>query len=278
MFNGFLSHLASSGPIIHITALPLFKFHGLTITNSMFYGWICALVIIIIMITVAHKVTIKPKRGFIQLVEAVVEFITNLVESSFEDRSKGRKYVPYFVTLFVFLLMNNWLGLVPGVGEAFSYHGNPLLRPFTGDLNATLAAGVITMIMVYSSSIREAGFKKYIKHFFIGSPLNPMYLLLGLIEMLTDFTRVISLSIRLFLNVTIGEIIIAVFSYLGGFLAPLTATPFTLIELFVGALQAYIFVILSLMYLAIAVNHTTAHEDLTDDSVPETISLEPESA
>jgi F-type H+-transporting ATPase subunit a len=242
----------------------------------MFYGWICAIVLMIVLIFVARKMTIKPKRGFSQIIELGVSFITDLVESSFEEPERGLKYVPYFVTLFFFILFNNWLGLVPGVGEAISYHGEPLLRPFTGDLNATLAMGIITMGVVYVSSIRGAGFKKYMKHFFIGSILNPMYLVLGLIEMLTDLTRVISLSIRLFLNVTIGEIVIAVFSYLGGFLAPLTAAPFTIIELFVGALQAYIFVILSLMYLAIAVNHATAHdtEDLTDEPVTETMRLQ----
>ena len=88
--------------------------------------------------------------------------------------------------------------------------------------------------------------------------------------MFTDATRVISLSLRLFLNVTIGEIIIAVFSYLGGIIAPLTAAPFTLMELFICALQAFIFVILSVMYLAITVNHST-EEHLTDEDITETI-------
>jgi F-type H+-transporting ATPase subunit a len=264
--------------IVHVSPSPLFRIGGLSITNSIFYGWICSLVVIVFLITIARMVKIRPRRGLIQLIEASVQFITNMVESGFEEKDRAKKYVPYFVTLFLFLIINNWLGLIPGVGEAITYHGQPLLRPFTGDLNATLAAGVTTMLYVYISSIREAGFRKYVRHFFIGSPLNPLYLVLGLVEILTDVTRVISLSIRLFLNVTIGEIVIAVFAYLGQVVAPLTATPFTLLELFVGALQAYIFVILSLMYLAIAVNHSTEHDNLTDERVPETIRLQPEEA
>jgi F-type H+-transporting ATPase subunit a len=278
MLGGLTESIASSGPVVHITALPLFKIHGIVITNSMFYGWICALIITVFLIIIAHKVTIKPRGGIVGVVEAGVDFIANLVESSFDDPKRGRKYVPYFVTLFFFIVLNNWLGLVPGVGTSVTLHGNPLLRPFTGDLNATLAAGVVTMGVVYASSIREAGIKRYLKHFFIGSPLNPLYLLLGIIEIFTDATRVISLSIRLFLNVTIGEIVIAVFAYLGGFLAPLTATPFYLLELFVGALQAYIFVILSTMYLAIAINHAVSEGDLTDGAIPETMSLAQEKA
>jgi F0F1-type ATP synthase membrane subunit a len=91
--------------------------------------------------------------------------------------------------------------------------------------------------------------------------------------MLTDLTRVLSLSLRLFLNVTIGEIVIAVFAFLGHVAAPFTALPFTLLELGVGALQAYIFVILGVNYLAISVNSAKAHNqpDLTEDDVPETI-------
>lgn len=87
----------------------------------------------------------------------------------------------------------------------------------------------------------SGGFGKYLRHFFVGNPFNPLYFIIGLPEMLTDLTRVLSLSLRLFLNITIGEIVIAVFSYLGHVIAPVTALPFTLVELFVGALQAYIF-------------------------------------
>jgi len=261
---------AESGPAVHITSGGVFNIGPLVITNAILYGWICSIIMCIFFIVIARRVTIHPKGGLVQVVEAGVDFISNLLESSFEDKERAYKYVPYFVTVFFFLLMNNWLGLLPGVGEAFSIGSNPLLRAFTGDLNATLAVGIITMGYVYYSSVKESGIKPYFGHFFIGSPLNPLYLVLGLLEMFTDLTRVISLSLRLFLNVTIGEIIISVFSYLGGFIAPLTALPFTLIELFICALQAYIFVILSVMYLAITVNHAT-EEHLTDDNIPETI-------
>jgi F-type H+-transporting ATPase subunit a len=268
MISNLLTRFADSGPTVFISDKNLFTFHGITITNSMLYGWICAIVILTTLIVIAKRITIRPKGGLTQIIEVGTEFITNLVVNSFEDRERGKKYVPYFVTLFFFILFNNWLGLLPGVGEAVTYHGNPLLRPFTGDLNATLAAGVVTMLVVYVSSIREAGLKDYFKHFFVGTPANPLYLLIGLIEMMTDLTRVVSLSIRLFLNVTIGEIVIAVFVYLSHGAAPLVAAPFTALELFVGALQAYIFVTLSTTYLAIAVNHATEGH-LTEDADPE---------
>jgi F-type H+-transporting ATPase subunit a len=278
MMLPLLTKFGSSGPTVFVAPGNDVHIGHWFISNSIIYGWACAVFLSILFISIARKVTIKPKAGFTQIVEAGVEFISNLVTNSFDDKEVGQKYVPYFVTIFFFILFNNWLGLVPIVGEGFKSGSHPLLRPFTGDLNGTFAIGLVTMIFVYGSSVREAGgFFKYLRHFFVGDPKNPLFLVIGLLEMLTDLTRVISLSLRLFLNITIGEIVIAVFSYLGHFIAPLTALPFTLLEVLVGALQAYIFTILAVMYLAIAVNHSSAHpenEDLTEDDVPETIGVQ----
>jgi F-type H+-transporting ATPase subunit a len=278
---GLLKVVADSGPVVHIAPLTDFTFHGVQITNSMLLGWIVCLVIAIWLAYLAHRVTVKPKGGIIQYLEAAVSFVVDLIEGAFSDKAIGRKYVPFFVTVFFFVLFNNWSELIPGVGDPLQINGHPLLRPMTADLNTTLAIGLITMIVVYVASIREVGgFSKYIRHFFIGSPFNPLYLVIGLIEMVTDLTRTLSLALRLFLNIAIGEIVIDVFIYLGGLLAPgsvlspITALPFTLLELGIGALQAYIFIILCVNYLAIAVNSAHEHEssnDLTEDVSSETI-------
>ncbi|HSX47423.1 MAG TPA: F0F1 ATP synthase subunit A [Patescibacteria group bacterium] len=276
MINSLVSLLAS-GPTIFISPEPVLKLGGFSITNSIIYGWSCIILITILLVWVARKISIWPKGGIIQLVEIGVSFISDLVEDSFNNKETGTKYVPYFVTLFFFILLNNWLGLIPIVGEGFQSNGHPLLRPFTADLNGTFAMGVITMILVYSASVKESGgFKSYFRHFFVGNPLNPLYLFIGMLEILTDLTRVISLSLRLFLNITIGEILIAVFAYLGHFLAPITALPFTLLEVLVAALQAYIFTILGIMYLAIAANAANEHQEeerLTKEERPATMKL-----
>ncbi|MEK7594912.1 MAG: F0F1 ATP synthase subunit A [Patescibacteria group bacterium] len=277
MINGLTRFAESTGPTVHVAPHEVFEIGGIVITNSILYGWVCAVLIIGLMTWVARRVTLKPRGGLVQFIEVGVEFISNLVENSFDDKKVGRRYVPFFVTLFFFILLSNWLGLLPIVGEGFRSGEAPLFRPFTGDLNATLAIGLFSMILVYGASIKESGgFIKYLKHFFIGSPLNPLFLVIALLEMFTDLTRVLSLSLRLFLNITIGEIVIAVFAYLGSVAAPITALPFTMLEFLVAALQAYIFTILSTMYLAIAVNHAAEHarhDDLTEDDVPETIGV-----
>lgn len=287
MIGGLTRIFADSGPSVHIAPAPVFNIGNVTITNSILYGWICALLLTVLFIAVARKMTVKPKGGFTQFVEIGVDFIANTVMGAFDDKKVARRYVPFFVTLFMFILFNNWLGLLPIVGEGFqASDGSPLLRPFTGDLSATFAMGVLTMLLVYGASIKESGgLGKYLRHFFVGSPKNPLYFVIGLLEMFTDLTRVLSLSLRLFLNITIGEIVIAVFAYLGHVAAPVTALPFTLLEFLVAALQAYIFVILSIMYLAIAVNHSSAHpeeaieeEGLTDGDAAGKMELKAERA
>jgi len=275
--------VAADGPDVHVAPGSDFVLGGVHITNSIVYGWAIALLSVLFLVWVARKVRVRPGRGIVQYIEAGYSFVADLVEGTFNDPKVGRKYVPFFVTAFFFILLNNWSGLIPGVGDPLQIHGHPLLRPFTADLNATIAMGLVVMVVVYVASVKEVGgIKKYLRHFFAGNPLNPLYFIIGIIEMLTDLTRALSLALRLFLNVTIGEIVIAVFTYLGGLLAPvsiispLTALPFTLLELGVGALQAYIFVILSVNYLAISVNsahdhEASIHDDLTEVDTPETI-------
>lgn len=273
MITSLLSHVAIGevGPVVHVAPGSDFTWLGAHITNSILYGWVIAVLMVVGLLIVARRATVKPKGGLIQYVEAIANFMMTTVEGAFIDKKTARKYVPFFMTLFFFILVHNWSGLIPGVGDAFQVHGHPLLRPMTADLNTTVALGLVTMVIVYAASIREAGgFGNYIKHFFMGSPLNPLYLVIGIIEMITDLTRALSLALRLFLNMAIGEIVIAVFAYLGSLLAPanvlapIAAFPFTLLELGVGALQAYIFVILAVNYLAISVNSSQAHEDAHD--------------
>lgn len=260
---------AESGPSVHITPGGLFTFHGWTITNSVVYAWVCSVIIIILSIVVARLVRVKPRGGIIQFFELGTDFITNLIASAMGSREKAIKYAPYFVTIFFFIVLSNWLGLLPGVGEAITHNGTPVFRPFTADLNGTLAAACVSMFFIQLFSIRESGLLPHLRHYFNGSLKNPMTIFLGLFEILGEFTRIGSLALRLFLNVAIGEIIISVFSYLGKFAAPITSLPFLILEMLVGALQAYIFVMLSVMYLAVAVKHHEQHE--AEDHEPKAV-------
>lgn len=264
-----------TGPPVHITPGELFTIGDFAITNSMFYGAISSIIALVLLIVVARRMTVQPKGGITQFVEIGTTFITDLLASALGDRKKALYYAPWFTALFFFILINNWLGLIPGVGETLTIGGQPIGRPFTADLNGTLAAATVIWVMVQYFAMRESGIKKHFRHYFTGSMKNPITLLLGIFEMFSDVTRIFSLALRLFLNVVIGETIIAVFVYLGGFVAPIVALPFTILELGVGALQAYIFVMLSVMYLAVAIKHDEHAEE--EPTVEDALAMEPTS-
>jgi len=223
----------------------------------MLYGWLCAGLLIFLFVAARKRIKLGGTRGPAALVEAAVEFIVNLLEQTLGDRRKALRYGPIFVTLFFFIMLNNWLGLLPGIGPAIEYGGNPLFRPFTADLNGTVAMALFGMVLVQVIAIRESGPKNHLKHYFPMGPLNPLTYLIGAFEIFTEFTRLLSLGLRLFLNIAIGEVLISVASFLGGPAASLSSLPFTLLEIFVGALQAYIFVVLCAAYVSAT---TVSHE------------------
>lgn len=256
---------SEDGPHIAIAPEKLFEVGNVTITNSMLYGWICGILLIVGFSYLATKISFKGSKGFAQILDFGTEFIINLLATSLKSRRKAIKYAPLFVTTFFFILANNWLGLLPGVGTSFQYDGTALLRPITADFNATLAMALVMIIIVQTIAIRESGLLKHLRHYFQGSFKNPMTIILGIIELFSEFTRILSLALRLFLNVVIGEILISVFSYLGSHGASFAALPFVLMELFVGALQAYIFVMLCASYLGVAISHN--HDDDEEESV-----------
>ncbi len=250
------SRFAADGPHIAIAPEKLFEINGYTITNSMLYGWICAVLVVAFLFWAKSKIRIGGTRGVPSLIDAGAEFIVSTLADALGSRKKAVQYAPFFVTTFFFIVLNNWLGLLPGVGAALQHNGTALLRPFTADFNGTLAMAIVMIIIVQTLAIRESGFLGHLRHYFQGSFKNPMTIALGFMEIFSEFTRVVSLALRLFLNVVIGEILIAVFSHLAGSVAPIAALPFTLLELFVGLLQAYIFVVLCISYLAVAISHS----------------------
>ncbi len=272
-FGAFTKFAAETGPTVHIKPQTLFDVNGWPITNSMIFAWICSVLIVVILIRVARRMTIRPKGGLTQFVEAGSEFISNLLEGALGSKEKALKYGPYFATMFFFIALSNLLGLMPGVGEALVYHDQPFLRAFTADLNATLAISVVSLSLVQYFAIRESGFIKHLRHYFAGKLWNPLTYFVGIYEVFGEFIRLFSLALRLFLNIAIGEIIITVFAYLGKNVAPLTDLPFLILELGVCLLQAYIFVMLSVTYLSLAIKHSDdsheAKEDVKYDSLTE---------
>jgi len=256
---------AVDGPHISLKAEEAFVVSGFSVTNSMIYGGIIAILALVLGISMARKINIKPVKGFAQFFEIITEFLIGMMTDVFGSREKGIKYAPVFGTFFFIIILSNLSGLLPVVGNGIVVvNGDstiPLFRPFTADLNATLAMSLVAIVTVQIMSIRESGIGGHFKHYFTSEPLNPINMFIGILEVFGEFVRIMSLALRLFLNTVVGEILIAVFIWVGRDAAPIVVLPIILFEVLVAFIQAYVFTILAATYLALAIAHNGEHEE-----------------
>lgn len=259
---------SEDGPHIALSPEAIFKVGNFTITNSMIYGVICSIGLLVLAIYARRKIGLKASRGISVFFEMIIDFIIGLIEGPLGSREKAVKYAPIFATFFVFITFNNLMGLLPIVGPgiyASTSEGiTPLFRPFTADLNGTIAMSVIAIIVVQYLSIKESGFIGHLKHYFTDKPLNPINAFIGLLEVFGELTRITSLSLRLFLNTVVGEILISVFAYIGRDFRSFTILPIAVFEMMVALIQAYVFTMLCATYLGLAISH--GHEGESSDA------------
>lgn len=233
--------------IAHIGAMP--------ITNSMALSWIASLFLIIIAILATKNVSMIPSR-IQNFFETIVEFLFNTANAVIGDEQATKKYFPLLATIFIFIVTNNWLGLLPGVGTIGLHHIKegrlvlvPLLRSANADLNTTLALAIIAVFSVQIFGITAIGFIKYTKKFI--NFKGPINFFVGALELISEVSKMVSFSFRLFGNIFAGEILLTVVAFLVPYIAPI---PFFGLELFVGAVQALVFMMLTLVFIRIAIS------------------------
>ncbi|MBB5039411.1 F0F1 ATP synthase subunit A [Prosthecobacter dejongeii] len=256
------------------------------VTNSCF---VAALVVGII-IWVANKATSRmtliphPWQNFF---ESIIEAVYNQVEAIVGPKQAPRAF-PLLATLFIFILVANYFGLLPGVGTIGWGHGHgmlsldhvsaPLLRPATADLNMTLGMALCFMLIWFYLTIRELGVWGFIKHTFgpkggakglMGIFIALVFLLVGAIEIVSIMFRPGSLSLRLFGNIYAGETLLHTMMTLGEMfklgsvgqfiIATIAPIPFYFMELLVGLLQASVFTLLCAVYIQLSTTHDEHH-------------------
>jgi len=241
---------------ISIKAEEIFAIGNYIITNSLFLSF----VVMIVLVCLAYFLTkrIKEIPGFFQnIVEACLEGLLGLMDSILGDRHKSEKYLPLIATIFIFILMSNWLGLVPGVGSLLVHEDGkavPLFRAPAADLNFTLTLAIISVIVTNLLGITALGFFTHVKKYFNFS--NPINFFVGLLELVSEISKMISFSFRLFGNIFAGEVLLTIVFFLVPYVVPV---PFLFVELFFGAIQAFIFSILTLVFLSVHVAEGHAH-------------------
>ncbi len=244
---------------ISISAEPIFHVGSLTITNSMLTTWIVTGILILLVYLFSRQIKATGRPGRLQsFIEFIIEGLSGIVESMV-GKAKTKIFFPLIGTFFIFILFSNWSGLLPGAGT-IGFHGElhgasvfiPYFRAPTADINTTLALGLISMIMVQFFGLRYLGVG-YLKKFFnFSSPIN---FFVGVLELLSDVSKIISFAFRLFGNIIAGEILLLVMGFLVPVLGP---TPFIGLELFVGFIQALVFMMLSTVFINMA---TLGHGD-----------------
>jgi len=251
---------------VQLPAEPIGHIGLFTITNSILAGWISSLVVLWVFWAGTSKATMVPS-GIQNFVEFSSEFILGLCESVAGLR-RGREFFPIIATIFFFVIVSNWMGLLPGFGtigfweqapagaaggEAGELELVPLLRAASSDLNATLAIALVSVVLTQVVGLRYLG-GEYVGRFF-NFKGGPIGIYVGLLELIAEFAKIISFTFRLFGNVFAGEVLIAVITFL---LPWLVVLPFYGLELFVGFIQAFVFAVLTLVFMSLA---TVSHAD-----------------
>jgi F-type H+-transporting ATPase subunit a len=267
MMRGF----AATDIHVSLKAEHVFDLGPLRVSNSMVYGLICAVLLAVVMITAARRIQLRPRKGlFIGAVESAVEYVTKMLESPLGSREQAARFAPIFGFYFIFIMFTNLLALLPIVGPGIYSNTEganiPLFRPFTADLNGTIVMAVTAIAIVQFLSIREQGLKRHAQHYFSDKPANPLNFFIGVLEVFGELTRILSLSLRLFLNTAVGEILISVFTsmILASGRTPIAVLPIFLFEMLVAYIQAYVFTILASTYLGLAIAHHDSSHDHHD--------------
>lgn len=238
---------------IHVSlpAETIFHVGSLPITNSMM-ALVAAYVIVVTLLVKTARALKSGKRSRLAAgVHWIFEGLLNTIEEVTGDKQKARSIAPLAITMFFLIVIGYWLGLLPVVG-AIKWNGAELFRGGITDLNFTFALAIITMITVQVYAIKQHGLFGNTKRYFFINPLkDPAHAFEGVLEFIAEFSRGTALSLRLFGNVFAGEVLIAVLAFLSGYLTPLSQPFFLAFELFIGLIQAYVFFMLTIVFVSL---------------------------
>jgi F-type H+-transporting ATPase subunit a len=267
-------------PEISMPAEPVFTIPGLgfAVTNTLLATWLTMLLLIVGSIAVTRNLNMVPS-GLQNLVEWGLGVLLNLTESVAGER--GRKFFPLVATIFIFLLVSNWMGIVPGFASVGLIHeahegGHAVhqvsalglnlnilqaeevgehdtgwtvfsfLRSAATDLNTPLALALISVVMTQVVGYQAQGLRYFSKFISFKDVLG---LIVGPLEAVSELAKIISFSFRLFGNIFAGEVLLAVLAFIVPYLVSI---PFFALELFVGLMQAFVFAMLTLVFMAMA--------------------------
>ena len=290
-------------PHVSLAGEPLFSAGPRWLTNSLLTTLIVDIIVIALALLATTRMKLSPS-GWQNFVETVIEWLYGLAEAV--AASQARRFFPWFATIFFFVIVANWVELVPGVGSVGYYHTPdqnapshalivsdklavvngqlifaqpqnvpvaqmlqeeaehhafvPLLRPPSADLNMTLGVALVVMTLVQIYGVQALGVG-YFGKFWNFKGDNVMMRIIngyvGILEIVSELSRIIAFTFRLFGNIFAGEIMLATMAFLITFWLPV---PFYALEVFVGLIQAVVFAMLAIIFFMMATISHESHE------------------
>lgn len=256
---------ASGGdtPHVSLVAEEVFNIFGFPITNSLILGVLGYALILWVLFYVAGKVKRGKKNRFVSLIQWVFEGLYDTVVQVTGDKKIAKRLAPLAITIFFFVIFQYWLGILPFVGP-ITYDGVPVFRGLAADLNTTFALAIVTIVMAQVYAIRKHGHFGNLKRYLRNPLKDPAGAFEGILELIAEFSRLMGLSLRLFGNVFAGEVLLAMIAFLTVWATPIVLPPFMIFELFIGAVQAYIFFMLTVVFISLGLSH--GHEESHGES------------
>jgi F-type H+-transporting ATPase subunit a len=225
----------------------IFYIGNFPVTNTILNTILVDLIIIGSILYINKKITKMVPGTFQNIIEMLVKGFQDFTQDIAGKNTN--KILPFFLTFFIFIIIANWLGLILGHGliNYIEHDGTEvsLFRSAATDMNFALALAIVSVIATHTLSITTIGIKKYLSHFF--NSFNPLYIFVGIIDIISEIIKLISFSFRLFGNIFAGEIILSIIGLVTVFVLPV---PFLVFEIFVALLQSAVFALLTMIFMA----------------------------
>lgn len=228
----------------------LFRIGSFPVTNTFFWTVIASVFLMIFFVSIARRMKNVP-GGAQNLIEMLLEGSYSFVESVIGKGKPARKIFPLVATMFIFILFSNLLVYIPGQSAFTIYTGGspvPVFRAIMSDYSLVLVMTLVSVLTTQIVAVAVLGPFKYIGKFI--NLKNPLDFFLGIMDLVGELAKVVSLSFRLFGNIFAGEVLTAVILFLMPFFAPL---PFMFLGLLTAVVQAFVFAVLTLVFTSMVV-------------------------
>lgn len=254
MFGIQIAYAAEGSIQVALKPYIVGNFFGMPITATLITTWLTMAILIALALAVRGRLAAVP--GKLQSVfELMIGGIFDYMAGVLESRELARRYFPVVTTIFLFVLALNWVGLLPGVTSIGFYevhegtrHFIPLLYPAATDLNIAIGFALVAFFTIEIAGVTAIGLFKYAGKFL--NFRSPLGFVIGIIELISELARLISFSFRLFGNIFAGKTLLVVVMFFIPYVVPV---PLVAFEVFVGFIQAFVFAILTLFFIKLAV-------------------------